>query len=228
MSGWLATGSRLEKYGKDGTECPKCSEPHETIDHLFRCPQRTEFRRKYITQLTAQLQLLDTPKEITSAIVKGVRGWLKDSPELYCGDTHVEQAFDQQTTIGWKSWLRGIQGSRWAELMEQHYQETPPMESHRKTGISWHRKLIKWTVNLAYSLWKERNAELHDKDEQQWASEAAREITCIYELETEVEQPDQAIFQVELAEQLRRPWRSIRMWLMNTMPQIKRSIAHRK
>jgi hypothetical protein len=41
LIGWLATGTRMEKYGNRLTNCHCCGDV-ETVEHLFRCPENRD------------------------------------------------------------------------------------------------------------------------------------------------------------------------------------------
>jgi hypothetical protein len=63
LIGWLATGTRMEKYGNRLTQCHRCG-GIEMVDHLFRCPDNRDLFNTFLTDFQEFLVSIKTKPAI--------------------------------------------------------------------------------------------------------------------------------------------------------------------
>ncbi len=100
--GWLATGTRMSKYGKEFTTCCLCGND-EDYNHLFTCPNRDAQRDTFFTNFRDNF-----PKEGSQLVEQMIAG-IKDSSQ------GIEQTDHRQHSIGWLMILRGFTHDHWAQ-----------------------------------------------------------------------------------------------------------------
>jgi hypothetical protein len=78
----------------------------------------------------------------------------------------VQEAFEEQTELGWGQALRGRLSMKWSTAMVMYYQE---VDEHRREAVpmgeKWMVNTIKALWEHSCSLWTSRNEFVHGKDE---------------------------------------------------------------
>ena len=106
---WLPTGHRTEKYGSIVTGCHRCGED-ETVDHLFRCQHRREWRVEFLARLDNHLKATDTSHDVRSALLLGITQWLDPDHSTTAAlpiSTTLE-CTQSQNDIGWNLVMAGL------------------------------------------------------------------------------------------------------------------------
>jgi hypothetical protein len=111
--GWLATGTRTQKYGNTITECHRCN-GIETTDHLFRCPENNNAQRAFLAEFQNFLIELKTKPAIIDAMIQGVQIWMYEENDMDHGASQREMdrfTNSPQTVIGWNLFMHGVLAS---------------------------------------------------------------------------------------------------------------------
>jgi hypothetical protein len=139
MIGWLATGSRLAKYGYETTTCHRCGQ-RKTSDHLFQCPLRFSDNATLIHDLGLYL---------TSS---GIEQWLSQSDQSVPPNLTAAKSkcWNHQTALGWNKPIRGIFTTHWGEL-----------QCNTTDDDKWQTSVCSWITTRAHAEWKSRNSERH-------------------------------------------------------------------
>jgi hypothetical protein len=141
----------------------KCAECHlngEDDDHVLRCRAagREVIRTKWLQELSTFLRGEHTPQAVHDAILGGLEAWLNNNtiPTLESlvpdASKTLERAYRNQTTIGWRHFVRGRMANEWAELIKFQLSaqsiDTKVMSVERwgvqVISINWHSVLTSW------------------------------------------------------------------------------------
>jgi hypothetical protein len=206
----LATGSRLELYGYAVTHCHMCKGT-ETVDHLFNCGCKNEYKRLFVYTLEQQLEKIGTIPALSTAMVAGVAAWLNGADvEHIANDTEtiseVRNCLLAQNKIGWNLVMRGLIANEWAAVQESFYNKAN--ETDRILGDSWSSKVSLWLTREARKLWLDRNEALYEPEsgkESRLDQETRANVRDLYAAEMKMSESDRWIFGTPLHTMLNRP-----------------------
>ena len=94
-----------------------------------------------------------------------------EHPKEY--DITLQEAFKEQTTIGWNHILKGWVSHKWAQAQDEYYRNRAKQDEriNRKydNGIAWNKLLITELQAAAFTTWKFRNKDIygHSKEEEE-------------------------------------------------------------
>jgi len=184
-SEWLPVGQRTKFYqqGNNAT-CVSCQGPdEETCHHIFSC-QNERRQNNFKMQLYKIFQVLrkkHTYKPILQALHHNIIRYYNDEelepptpiehPKEY--DITLQEAFKEQTTIGWNHILKGWVSHKWAQAQDEYYRNRAKQDEriNRKydNGIAWNKLLITELQAAAFTTWKFRNKDIygHSKEEEE-------------------------------------------------------------
>jgi predicted Rdx family selenoprotein len=223
LIGWLATGTRMEKYGNRLTDCHRCGGV-ETVDHLFRCPENRDLFNTFLTDLQSFLVLIKTKPAIMDDMVNGIQLWAsEENASGFWASQRVTQRYrdSAQTRIGFNLLLRGILTSDWSER-QQAYLIDVNGGVRGTEADTWSSKLSTWLINQAHDLWKARNEELHRPtapDNSQIARaalELQERVRELYEQKDDVNYQDRDLFEIPLESRLQQSVSIMRAWVEST------------
>jgi hypothetical protein len=168
MASHAQTIKKKRYYGKTDL-CPCCESSIETMSHMLCCPSQyaTEFRVKAQQALESELQQINTPKPIISAVLFGVSKFEALTNRTHhgrpntCGsilpmDVLATHCITAQGALGWDQFLRGRISNSWRKFFTHFKQSTDPQHCE-----SWTKKLIIALWNYTTSIWKHRNNKVH-------------------------------------------------------------------
>jgi predicted Rdx family selenoprotein len=223
LIGWLATGTRMEKYGNRITDCHRCGGV-ETVDHLFRCPENRDLFNTFLTDLKSFLVLIKTKPAIMDDMVNGIQLWAsEENASGFCASQRMTQRYrdSAQTRIGFNLLLRGILTSDWSER-QQVYLIDVNGGVRGTEADTWSSKLSTWLINQAHDLWKARNEELHRPmapDNSQIARaalELQERVRELYDQKDDVNFQDRDLFEIPLESRLQHSVSIMRAWVEST------------
>ena len=228
---WLPTGHRMDLIGNLETECPSCSSPQETLNHLYLCKSRENWRADTLKDLYCQLIQIDTPTIVMRMIMHGIHKWFDAStPDIELPEM-IQNALDKQNKLGWDLWFRGFHSQAWSQLIGEFTLQRS-RESKYPVGLLWAKQTIKWSILTSQSLWKTCNELIHNTANSRLAKELAHQITYFYSLQDNVLKWDlkwdKALFHTELHLLLQSPMHTLQAWVKSTKPHIQWSLALRK
>ena len=154
---WMGTRSNLHRWGyRINATCQLCKNFDERIEHVIQCkyPQMTIQWLKAMMELHKWLLDQDTDPGVAHGIIQSLKAWRDGTPlpdTTYLGSW--QDAFQNQTIIGWHGFFEGFLAPQWSQLQHMHYQDI----KSRKTGARWTTKLIKKLWNILWDIWEFRN-----------------------------------------------------------------------
>jgi len=186
--GWSATGYRLNLINNaEQDRCPNCPRSNrlpspyvEKENHILRCihPKLTELHNKGLLALDQTLERLDTPVDLSTAIIHSLTSWF-DNDSSYGPEpavewppptfqyleahAHIQAAFEEQCVIGWDEFLRGRISTKWGSIIQDFYTKTNAKENRNR--MAWEVTVIKSTWNIFLSCWQLRNNLKHGADD---------------------------------------------------------------
>ena len=168
-------------------KCLCCKNETENIMHLFWWIHEEIWKAitSLIEKLFTSLQKTKIPLDMWLTIRAGMGTFLgREDYEMptTTGDCHhaLQQAYDDQTTIGWGNFCKGRIADSWGYLMTQTY-----VTFHR-SDITQSRRRFQTTLitglwTIFNNIWKLRNAMLHNsKDVSSRSNLALNKWVCVY------------------------------------------------
>ena len=142
----------------------------------MRClhPTIVSWRRGCLRSIRAYCKETRTYPHLTRLLVDGLESWFsgEDSPLLnqdhYPADLHLK--ISQQEKVGWKHLLLGRFGRDWRWVQGKYSKGVVPTErsgrplTNARTPEQWLCGLIKVIWEQWFTLWEERNQDLHGRD----------------------------------------------------------------
>jgi len=190
---WSASAVRMNDWKRSvNPRCPNCprtdrlpSPYDEDENHVLRCTHAriSEARCMALARLEQIMKTMDTPRDISIAIIHGLNSWFEneqyngDEPDIawpppnftYHPQHHaaIQETFQKQSEIGWDEFLRGRISSDWGELVQTYYQQMNLGD--RRNKMTWETQIIRTTWRIFFDTWQIRNELLHgaDKSENQ-------------------------------------------------------------
>ncbi len=176
-------GHMVHRYDpKYSPQCPSCSQPDETQEHLVHCPAapRKQWRATFLDTLRKTLTTLDTPDDMMELLLGILKCYInQDDPSTVHIPATVSHIAEQQQAIGWHQLLQG----RFTEAWRLHYhQYLGSKATNTKNGHTWVTSVITTIFTQWLDLWKLRNQDRHGKDSQAQDDVARRQ--AVTELQT--------------------------------------------
>jgi hypothetical protein len=221
--GWLATGTRMEKYGNSLTECHRCG-GMETTDHLFRCPESNAQQQSLLVEFQSYLMSIKTSPAIVDAMIQGVQIWSSEENDVEHGASQRElQRYtnSHQTAIGWNLFMRGIIASIWS-VWQQEYLIHVNGSIRGTEADKWSSRVSLWLIRQAHKTWKTRNEQLHRPSTENRVDlpraelELHEQVRKLYEQQEHLNYHDKDLFAMPLPERLQQPIQSLKAWLHST------------
>lgn len=164
MSGYCGIGVKMKQWKFQPHDlCPRCQQPHETINHVLQCPH-VEAKHLWNTSIdTLEVWLGNhTSADITMAICGSLRAWHDRTPfpAIQTGNTALTRALNLQDKMGWDSFIDGFQAIHWRTAHQLYLDQSQSQKSSMKWKSIVQRKI--WQI--AWEMWEHRNSVLHNND----------------------------------------------------------------
>ena len=220
----LPTTGLANKFDRGNRVCPRCSTTAEDHDHILRCPHPTrhEWRHDFSRTLDDFLSGCDTHPILHTLLGTAISHWFHSNSDIQVDPNdyaeEVRPLIQQQNLIGWRQIFQGRFATTWSTVQERYYRHKfGPNAKLQKTGSRWQVSIILHVWDKWYTLWKQRNQELHGTDAQTRAEAARREcrrrLSLIYSQRTDYEPNVQALLFEDETEHLQKPTSIIQNWL---------------
>ena len=206
----------------DSDKCPCCKNEAEDTMHLFNCKNGSiqSAITSSIETLFKSLQRVKIPLDMWLTIRAGMGTFLgRETYEMptTTGNRHyaLQQAYDDQTTIGWGNFLKGRIADSWGHLMTQTYvtlHKSDMTQSRRRFQTT----LITGLWTIFDNIWKLRNAMLHNPEDVSSLSNLAvnKRIKAYYHRpRLHLSSSDQHLLRRSLSDTLQRSISKKRAWL---------------
>ena len=113
----------------------------------------------------------NTDPALQSLLLQGVQGWFQ-TPQNHTVNTDrykhtLHRLMHQQNRIGWRQIFHGRLTVEWVRIQDFYYRRSELQEGMKGvqlTGERWLTNLILFVWDKWYTLWKQRNQDLHGCD----------------------------------------------------------------
>ena len=220
---WLPFGLRRAKLNPTTPstslhQCPMCHAPEDLL-HMLTCPSPRAKKIRYDASTRLRKALDDSPG--TSALLRAAQQWSSapDNPVIIpYGDTssatHIDDALQCQTTIGWVNVFRGFISLRWGGISARSDNTTS--DGSCTDAIPRLASAVRAFQDYTLALWTGRNLILHDQSQLSLSIVHAsldHAITSMYAIRTSLSDHLSSYFGLSLADRLRQSPRQRRRWL---------------
>ena len=156
---WATNVQEAKIHGFRSPQCESCGLCDETADHVIQCTidSREKCRKKLYTELQTFLDTPDTPERVKKCVLAGIRSWLNNTvPETFDqvepnGTKLLQNAYEEQTILGWNQVSRGYLSVRWKYLIQ--IEQLARKDSRRRKGKCKYRSPDTWGTSLIQLLW---------------------------------------------------------------------------
>jgi len=210
-------GRLVSKYDavKYREGCPACPEEKEKDAHVYQCPTRKEWRRKFLSGLRRKLEKLDTELGLVELICTGIRGALYPDQALRF-PVELRTLAAAQEAIGWINLFKGRMSQQWIARQREHI---GTRSTNKKNAMSWATKVIDYFYTEWFKVWDERNLDRHGRDFQEQSNRlkdrALREMGHLYSFADHVPDDIRWLFSTPLEDCLQWPLYRMRAWISN-------------
>lgn len=172
MHGWLPVMHR-QGIITGSTQCPACSCPDETMEHLFKCKNKALMEKK--DTLIVEFRTSGISAGIPRAIMEAFSGLLYAF--IHGTEVHLPEhpgiaaAVEAQLEIGLRLLPRGYIATTWLEILEEFGTQNP---DSRLSGL-----LKRLWMDFTNQIWKNRNEIMHSassKTKQQEENQKAEKL----------------------------------------------------
>jgi hypothetical protein len=151
-------------------QCPCCSQESETYDHLFFCRGLQNKRASlnhYIRSSSAHTNLHKSQEIFQHCIIQWLKGTQPTQPEhnFFHLREPIDDAIRSQHQIGWNNVFRGFISTKWTDAFSiSHWPNAP---TDHEAGLQRTTSSIYNLAQYAEQIWQERNAILHQQQDEQ-------------------------------------------------------------
>jgi hypothetical protein len=174
LHGWLNSGKQRVTIHMDAlSQCPRCSEPMETQEHILQCrdPRAKGAQYKGLVTLKSTIVTKHTDTHTWKVLFKGLSIWLQKGTnpgarEIAANTANadlaqlLEKAIEEQAAIGWHLGIRGYLSHTWTKAQAHETRVTT-----EQINQGWYRTLQLELWKFIDTMWEHRNAVLHSKEE---------------------------------------------------------------
>jgi hypothetical protein len=229
----LPTNSRQHKYDEHiEDKCAACHLNGENNDHVLKCHSagREGLRTKWLQSLSTFLREDHTPMAVHDAILGGLEAWLLNQPIPVLASLvpqaskTLERAYQHQTSIGWRHFVRGRLANEWAELVK--FQLLAKKIPEKAMSVErWGVQTININWHSVLALWEQRNQVEHGvtalEQQTKWKAKLLIETKYLQDANPPMSYVDRDWFDrpYEELEQLSVP--SLLAWIRNARQLVK-------
>ena len=142
-------------------QCPACG-LHESNDHTFQCSHitRIPLKRRIVSSSRSYLSTIKTDPILVSIATEGIDACINNRAfPLHLFPPAYHRLCEQQSTIGWLNFLRGLTTPLWSQF-ELRYRASNDIPAKRLGILSLTLHLIPHLREL----WQYRNSQRHNSD----------------------------------------------------------------
>jgi hypothetical protein len=181
----LPTHAQANKFDGGTRQCPVCTTTKENYQHIIRCEHdsRSTWRRTFLRDLRDHLIASNSSPLLSGLLLEGIRQWFTSEseinllPELFHPSLH--SIISQQNRIGWGQIFLGRFSTSWSSHQKGYlsHHQCQASDDIKSQSLLWQKNLIRFVWERWYTLWKQRNQEVHGHDART-RSEAVRRNVC--------------------------------------------------
>jgi signal transduction histidine kinase len=223
----LPTAGQANRFDRGTRRCPLCPSQMEDRDHILCCPHPTRqtWRETFLKEVANHCRNTGTAPLLQEVVLQGVQRWFSTPQEFSLStegyNSDIQQLIHQQNRIGWRQLFHGRYSVEWAKLQETHYRSLQRDDASssiiKQTGERWLVNLILFVWDKWYTLWKQRNQELHGDDVLTRAAaerkEIQRQLQDIYQRRQDLEPRVQELLFADVTHHYEVPLSVTRNWL---------------
>ncbi len=187
VHGLANTNCQNHLYYNTSPLCPICNEVEETFEHVLTCkhPSTTSFRDTCLAQLDRDLNHINTPSKVVSALLHGFLEWShSDRPSsqsraptagsLRGPDIILTSAYTEQfQSLGWYQLCLGRVSRKWSQAVNQYEKQ------EKGTGINqeyWSSLLMSTLWKFTKNTWAHSNQKVHGQTADEQAAVILRRL----------------------------------------------------
>ena len=216
LSRCLPVGKVVNKYDtvKYRSNCPACPEPVESCAHVYQCPSRHDWRKKFFSGLRSKLEDLDTEIGLSELIYAGVKGAVSGIAPTF--PQNLRNLAAAQEAIGWTHLFKGRMSRQWVDRQRDYIGAN---STKKKNAMNWATQVIDYFYKQWFKVWDLRNLDRHGRDHQERSNklkdQAYREMAHLYTYEPTVPEDIRWLFTTPLEDCLQWPLYRMRAWISN-------------
>jgi hypothetical protein len=160
--GMCGVGKFMKRWRQwDTDQCPRCGD-FEDAQHVWICKAAgaNDIWSKAIDSIELTLRKLNMEPTLRHTLLLYLKGWHSGETIRYLPPRALEEALQEQNSIGWNRFFEGWLSPKWELVQQRHYART----KSNKSGRRWVIALIQKLWDVAWDLWEHRNEVLHEKE----------------------------------------------------------------
>jgi hypothetical protein len=170
------------------------------------------------------MEKYETPRPMILLWMEGMNKGILNSNKTNAYQPDLQHIAEAQTKIEWDQILKGCIAKQWIKYQLEALGDNA---TKQKNATTWATEVISTIFTQWLNLWKLPNEDCHGRDNKS-QKEAERkqtnmELEQLYEYQSKIMQSDERIFQMNLEEQKQKPTYTMRAFIQNYSPIIKKS-----
>ena len=186
----LPTHARANKLDGGSRLCVLCGSDHEDHFHILCCEHQTRdtWRQGFLRDLRDFFVSSNTSPLLSNLLLESIRQWFLSPTDVFIQPERyhplLRPIIHQQNQIGWSQLFMGRFAISWSRTQAQYFEHFRSVDDIKKHGTAWQASLIQFVWERWFTLWKQRNQEVHGHNERTRRDasqrETRRQLTEIY------------------------------------------------
>ena len=165
VSNYVATGKNMKRWEmRPHGYCPFFKQEDEDTQHILNCMHHDaqNVSKQALWKLVETLVKIGTCTMAVRAIRNKIEAWRNNTahPNINHLPDDLATVIKAQRQIGWKSFLEGLFSIQWKQYQQAYFQEA----NSRRSADLWVSKAIRAGWTYIFTIWQERNEQLHRTD----------------------------------------------------------------
>ena len=166
----LSKHARANKFDGGSRLCVLCGSSHKDHYHILCCEHhswRVTWWQGFLRDLRDFFISSNTSPLLSNLLLDSIPQWFLSptdvliQPERYHPLLH--RIIHQQNQIGWGQFFMGRFAISWSRTQSQYFEHFRSVNDIKKHGTAWQTSLIQFVWECWFTLWKERNQEVHGR-----------------------------------------------------------------
>ena len=180
----LPTHAQANKFDGGTRLCPVCTTTKEDFRHIIRCghESRSTWRQTFLQDLRDHLIASNSSPLLSELLLEGIRQWFTSESDIHLRPEafhpSLRSIIYQQNRIGWGQLFLGRFGISWSSHQQGYscHHQSRASADMKSQSLSWQTNLIRFVWERWYTLWKQRNQEVHGHDARTRREAVRREV----------------------------------------------------
>jgi hypothetical protein len=180
----LPTHAQANKFDGGTRQCPVCTTTKEDFQHIISCghESRSTWRQTFLRDLRDHLIASNSSPLLSGLLLEGIRQWFTSESDIHLRPEafhpSLRSIIYQQNRIGWGQLFLGRFGISWSAHQQGYscHHQSRESDDMKSQSLSWQTNLIRFVWERWYTLWKQRNQEVHGHDARTRREAVRREV----------------------------------------------------